>query len=813
MNSLCLNRISKDLKEITKSPIEGIGIVSLDDDPKKYVVNMRIMTGVFEGYCLQLLLTFPDNYPIKPPRILIYPGQGLDNSYHHHVFKSDIKDEKNNYFYKFCFDLLDNDFMPTSSMANTGWNPSYTISTLLLQVQIFLSNPDFHNYIPNKEKIDKLMESMNNYEKSFVIKNEKNEKIIKVHTWKDPYPEIYFAKNSLNIINNKLEENKENDEINLLKEDLICYISRLNYIDNRNIILGYPIQKLKNGVLIPIPEILSYDCYIEEFSKNDSNNRNENFMNMPFINFNINFDINLNNNNNINNINYINNDNNDDFNFFHNFRLHFMGMRELLYYDIRRNYFNDFYDEEINYSIDKNFGNLYKSANNEFYNTWLPIYIKDENFEKNKITILNYFSIVKFGNSGVKQFDFQQQYIFEILINLLSGMIMKIIEQNISSSFLKCFFQYILMFKKLEKRYNNIFIEYQKSYFDNFIKQLTKPKIDNDIKKEHFEILTLFLLSDNETKLAIKTKIKNYEKYKNFVFLKLFENKKIDRYIKVDLLIKDLKKFNLFDEFLDIIFQYLYDHFFSTKGKLLCLLKYDKIKDIFKNMIKKMDFINFYHSLNSKIKQKINVLFFTKLNFSNYIYDFKLNLKVHHNICSINNNYEIASKLELLRAKIFDEEVIDKLEENYGIYLDSANFIEELKSKRKIRDRAKIKFLKNSVFNPIIKINSYYSMYKKCNKRLSSIWNNYEFDSLYNFNSFRNNFEESLYKEIIDLFYTYKKKKINKIKEIKINEKEKIKRDKIITKNNYDKINNARLNKYINKKNITRLLLCKRNHY
>ena len=325
--------------------------------------------------------------------------------------------------------------------------------------------------------------------------------------------------------------------------------------------------------------------------------------------------------------------------------------------------------------------------------------------------------------------------------------------------------------------------------------------------------MTLFLLSDNETKLAINTKIKNYEKYKNFVFLKLFENKKIDRYIKVDLLIKDLKKFNLFDEFLDIIFQYLYDHFFSTKGKLLCLLKYDKIKDIFKNMIKKMDFINFYHFLNSKIKQKINVLFFTKLNFSNYIYDFKLNLKVHHNICSINNNYEIASKLELLRAKIFDEEVIDKLEENYGIYLDSANFIEELKSKRKIRDRAKIKFLKNSVFNPIIKINSYYSMYKKCNKRLSSIWNNYEFDSLYNFNSFRNNFEESLYKEIIDLFYTYKKKKINKIKEIKINEKEKIKRDKIITKNNYDKINNARLNKYINKKNITRLLLCKRNHY
>ena len=68
-----------------------------------------------------------------------------------------------------------------------------------------------------------------------------------------------------------------------------------------------------------------------------------------------------------------------------------------------------------------------------------------------------------------------------------------------------------------------------------------------------------------------------------------------------------------------------------------------------------------------------------------------------------------------------------------------------------------------------------------------------------------------IYKEVIDIFYTYKK--VNKIREIKINEKEKIKRQKIAIKNNYDKINNERLNKYINKKNITRLLLCKRNYY
>ena len=804
MNSLCLNRISKDLKEITKSPIEGIGIVSLDNDPKKYVVNMKIMNGIFEGYCLQLLLTFSDNYPIKPPRILIYPGQGLDNSYHHHVFKSDIKDEKGNHFYKFCFDLLENDFMPTSSVENTGWNPSYTISTLLLQVQTFLSNPDFHNYVPNKEKIDELMKSMNNYEKTFVIKNEKNEEIIKVHTWKDSYPEMYFAKNSMNMIDNKLEENKIDDKLNLLKEDLTCYISRLNYIDNRNIILGYPIQRLKNGVLIPIPEILSYDCFIEEYSKNDSDNRYENFRIIPFHDFN--FNINNNIDNNMNNID-------DDINLIPNL-FEFNVIRNFdLFRDIQRRerreripFFNGFYDEDINYSIDRNFGNLYKSANNEFYNSWLPIFINDENFEKNKITILNYFSIVKFGNSGLKQFDFQPQYIFEILINLLSGMIFKIVKDNISSSFMKCFFQYIFMFKKLQKIYNNNFIEYQKLYFEEYINDLNKPKskltIKQYIKKDFYELLTLFLLSDNDMKQVINTKENYIAKYKNFIFLKLFENGKIDEYILVDSLIKDLKKFNLFDEIFHIIIFYLYENFFSTRGKLLCLMKYDKIKDKLKNMINKMKFINFYHSLNSKIKQKINILLFTKLNFSDYVNDFRLNLEINDVFYFFNNRYKIASKLDILRTKIFSENVFDKLEENFGIYFDSANLIEELKTEIKIKNKKK--FFKNNDFIPLIELNIYYSIYKICNERWSSF---------IGFNFFTNYFEEYIYKKVVDIFYSYKKKKVKKIREIKINEKENIKRKKIAIKNNYDKINNARLNKYINKKNITRLLLCKRNHY
>ena len=74
---LALRRINKDMKEITQFPIEGIGIAPLDNDGMKYVVNIRLMMGLYAGYCVQLLLTFSDNYPSKPPKILIYPGQAI----------------------------------------------------------------------------------------------------------------------------------------------------------------------------------------------------------------------------------------------------------------------------------------------------------------------------------------------------------------------------------------------------------------------------------------------------------------------------------------------------------------------------------------------------------------------------------------------------------------------------------------------------------------------------------------------------------------------------------------------------------------
>ena len=233
--SLAIRRISKDIKEITKSPIEGIGIAQLENNIMKYVINIRLMTGPYKDYCVQLLLTFPETYPSKPPKILIYPDQAIDGQYHHHIFQDNLRDEKGHYFKKFCFDLLDNDFM-SKKEENSGWNPSYTISSLLLQVQNFISDPDMHGYIPPENKIKQLMDSMKSYSRKLKIVNDQGKTEIITHTWTKPFPEMYVVEkeeekkeeNKNEIINE--EEQKKKIRIQQIKDNLTCFMLKLNYL-------------------------------------------------------------------------------------------------------------------------------------------------------------------------------------------------------------------------------------------------------------------------------------------------------------------------------------------------------------------------------------------------------------------------------------------------------------------------------------------------------------------------------------------------------------------------------------------------------
>ena len=650
--AIALKRINKDIKEITKSPVEGIGITSIDNDPMKYVVNLRLMSGLYEGYCLQLLLTFTDNFPTKPPKILIYPGQAIDGQYHHHIFIDDLRDENGIHFKKFCFDLLENDFMSTS-VENSGWNPSYTISCLLLQVQNFLCDPDMPvNHLPDKNKIKELMKSMDNYQRSFKIINQDNEEQTIVHTWKNPYPKMYFKKDDDK--NNNNDNNKEDQKMKIIKENLTCFMLKLNYIDDPDILLGYPIVQCaglgKNKIeLYPIPELLTYDGYMAQIGKQDSK--------------------------------------------------------------------LDFY-----------FDTHFKSANNQYYNYWVPIYIDKHHYEKNRTAILNSFSIIKYGPIGIKEYDFKPEQIFEILPIILSKMIIGIFngKSKICSAFITCYFQYALLLKKL-------IIEFEKEYFEylnhllNLIKKndytidkkiipdignffvllyfSTKDTHSEKMKKMWYilfeEFLTremFWLFHGEECKYKIKKMIlKNKEITKediNNSCFKYFESNPDFKMRHLKLFNQDCKEENIFKTIVDII---------STDKSFLNINNPDNDSEYFaeNEVTKRMEksFKKLYNECSPNTRKRIKDLISKHLNFSDYFYlepdfevfddlydNYKVNILLRKiNKKNINEILEYAFKSQkgnsLLIITFFAlkkiEEIgfLEELEKNYGIYLDVDNFI------------------------------------------------------------------------------------------------------------------------------------------
>ena len=416
-----LKRISNDIKALEKCPLEGIGLVSMGEDPLKFIINMQLMDGPYQGYKLQLLMSMTEDYPIKPPKVQIYPNQAIDSSYHHHIFN----DYSSNGFKKFCIDFLDNEFNMDTNAEHTGWNPAYTISTILLQVQNFISIPDMH-HPPKPEQVKRLLYSMESYKRTFRVKE--GDKIVDItHTWNDPYPKMYFSNEPKNEIKMEVDCDIDARRKEAIKENLTCYLLRENYIDNKEILLGYPIIKSmatygNNKIeLYPIPQLLTYEAYQMQVQSSQSNN-----------------------------------------------------------------------DNLINTFYSSNRSSGMKSANNTYFNTWLPIYVDENHYTKNRDTIINSIKAIK------NEFEFKPEMIFDILPIILNKMIIGMFngKSKISSAFIVCYFQYVLLFKRLCREYKT---EYD-AYVDKKIGLITMNdyEVNKKIIPDIGDFLMLTFLSNKD---------------------------------------------------------------------------------------------------------------------------------------------------------------------------------------------------------------------------------------------------------------------------------------------------------------------------
>ena len=643
--ALAIRRINRDIKEITKNPIEGIGIAPIDEDPMRYVINMRLMTGPYQGYCVQLLLIFSDSYPTKPPKILIIPNQAIDEQYHHHIFiDENSRDENNSHFKKFCFDLLDNDFMNTSA-EKTGWNPSYSITSLLLQVQNFIADPDMGGHVPNDNLIEQLMQSMDTYTRTFTITDENGHKVKKTHTWKEPYPEMYIKPKEEEKEKDKEKEILEKEQLeNQIRENLTCFMLKVNYIDNPEILLGYPV--IRNQLinrrntrleLFPIPELLTYDGFQAQKS---------------------------------------------------------------LQPQMINQYFGQF-----------------KSANNEYYNNWLPIYINEAHYQKNKDRILK--SIAEITSNEV----FDPEQIFIVLPAILNSMIIGISRGKaaLSSSFIKCYFQFILLFKKMCQEFNVQYSVYLNDIFNkikdnnfsvdkqiipdigNFFMVLlfNKMELNSDTLKkinnalfEDFVVRQMFwMFHSDETRYNMKRII--LSDVVNKSFLEEFETNKNFKMNNLKKFVDDLKAKNIYQSVIEIIQ--------NDKGYLdgVFIGKESAKKQV--EILINQSFKGLFQRCSKEGKEKLREIILKNLNFQEYFgylltkdgetYD---NFQVHELLKTLSDNkknefLETAFKSQkgnylllitfFAQKKIEEKGFLEQLEKNYGVYLDVDNFIKDMNQK------------------------------------------------------------------------------------------------------------------------------------
>ena len=372
--------------------------------------------------------------------------------------------------------------------------------------------------------------------------------------------------------------------------------------------------------------------------------------------------------------------------------------------------------------LDLYFETKFKASNNELYNCWIPVYINKTHYEKNKASVLNSFSIIKYGPEGKKEYDFKPEQIFEILPIVLNKMIIGMLsgKSEISSAFIRSYFQYVLLFKKLCLEFEDENLAYLNKIlslvYDNDYKIDKKiiPDIGNffmilfycnkDTHSEDMKKMWYTLFEDHLTrqmfwtfhgdecretmkKLVLKSK-------NNQICLDRFEKESNFKMRHLDKFNQDLHDLKLFDDVVKII---------SEDEEFLEQLINDKDKA--KNeVIDKMDknFKNLFNNCSKEGKKAISEIISKNLNFSDYFDNIKYNDRLYDNfkVSELLRDENLSNKKEILeyafksqkgnslliitffaQKKIEEEGFMDELEKNYGIYLDVDNFIEEMNKK------------------------------------------------------------------------------------------------------------------------------------
>jgi len=126
----------RDLKELQANPVQHVVAVPLDNDIYEWHGNFTGTSEPFTSTVFHFILKFPLNYPASPPSVTLCTPVN-----HRNVFQAPGG------AFGVCLDMLETGSVfgadEQKSRPYTGWTASYSVLSVLLQLQAFLLDPDF----------------------------------------------------------------------------------------------------------------------------------------------------------------------------------------------------------------------------------------------------------------------------------------------------------------------------------------------------------------------------------------------------------------------------------------------------------------------------------------------------------------------------------------------------------------------------------------------------------------------------------------------------------------------------------------------
>lgn len=277
-NNLTKKRIFRDLKEITESNLVGIAACLPNEQEISCIMaNIQIQDGIYNGLLIPVILDLPKDYPLSPPAAYVVSGHPFDHNFHEHVIGS-FSSMGNSRGASLCTDLTSNFASFFQKQQGSGWSPAYTIQSILIQLQTFLSRPDLPKQsMPSILSIRKMLEEAQKFTHSIKIReNGKISTFLSTFDKPFPYLDTSIYKNNLQNSQPKIEIEYEGEiQLNEVEKSyeiqkklkieivnkLICPITKTGVYDDDSLKFGYPmniiVDKFNRLQVTPVIEIIS----------------------------------------------------------------------------------------------------------------------------------------------------------------------------------------------------------------------------------------------------------------------------------------------------------------------------------------------------------------------------------------------------------------------------------------------------------------------------------------------------------------------------------------------------------------------------